>query len=122
VTEEQKVAYYGQLTPLLLNTALAALKVTPPSPELARESVKSTTRVLEVPGISATDKGKALYRRSLAYTALQEDEEAEKDLVDAGNVVPGDAAVKTELEKVRARKREKREKQKKAYKGLFASS
>lgn len=84
--------------------------------------MKTTTRALTtIPSLSATDKGKALYRRSLAYSVLQEDEAAEKDLVEAAVVVPGDEAVKKELDKVKARKKEKRDKQKKAFKGLFSS-
>ena len=71
-------------------------------------------------GVSSTDKAKALYRRALAKSQLQEDEEAEKDLVEALNIAPGDEAVQRELEKVRQKRKEKREKQKKAYKGLFS--
>lgn len=95
---------------------------------MAELAVKSTTRVLSISSsstpivgdLSATDRGKALYRRALARVVLKEDDEAEKDLVEASKVVPGDEAVKKELEKVRARKKERREKEKKAFKGLFA--
>lgn len=116
-TEE---AFNAQLTPLLLNMALAALKISPPTNDNANEALKSTTRVLNRSDLSATDKGKALYRRSLAYSHLQDEDDAEKDLVEASALVPGDEAVRRELEKVRGRRKEKRDKQKKAYKGLFS--
>ena len=38
----------------------------------------------------------------------------------ANELVPEDAAITAELEKVRARKKEKRDKEKKAFKKLFA--
>ena len=53
---------------------------------------------------------KALYRRSLGYSALKEDDSAEKDLSRALELVPQDAAINAELDKVRARKKEKRDK------------
>lgn len=118
---ETTQAFYAQLTPLLLNIALVALKQTPVSPEDAQTAHKSASRALGLPDLSATDKGKALYRRSLANSVLQEEEDAEKDLVAALLAVPGDEAIRKELEKVRGRKKEKRDKQKKAFKGLFAS-
>ena len=119
-SDEDKSAYYAQLTPLLLNMSLAALKITPPSSEHAREAVKHTSRALRIESISAQDKGKALYRRALAHSALFEEDDAEKDLIEAGKLVPGDEAIQKELEKVKARKKEKREKQKKIYRGLFS--
>jgi peptidyl-prolyl isomerase D len=113
-------AYHAQLTPLLLNMALTALKITPPTTRNAEDAHNSTTRVLEMDDVSVTDKAKALYRRALAKSQLQDDDDAEKDLVEALNIAPGDEAVRRELEKVRQRRKEKREKQKKAYKGLFS--
>jgi peptidyl-prolyl isomerase D len=44
---------------------------------------------------------KGLYRRALARVALEEEEEAEKDLVEATKLVT-DQAISSELEKVRA--------------------
>jgi len=100
--------------------ALAALKVTPSTTSNAEDARNSTTRVLQLDEVSSTDKAKALYRRSLANSRLQEGEDAEKDLVEALIIAPGDEAVRRELDKVRQKKKEKREKQKKAYKGLFS--
>jgi len=117
---ESVKAYNAQLSPLLLNMALVALKVTPLTNKNAEEARSSTTRVLQLNDISATDKAKALYRRALANSQLQEDDDAEKDLVEALTVAPGDDAVRRELEKVRQKKKDKRERQKKAFKGLFS--
>lgn len=51
---------------------------------------------------------------------LKEDEEAEKDLVEALALVPSDQAISAELGKVRQRKKDKREKDKKAFKKMFS--
>jgi peptidyl-prolyl isomerase D len=64
---------------------------------------------------------KALYRRALAHGALKADDGAQADLVQASQLVKGDAAILSELEKVKQRKKAAREKEKKAFKGLFAS-
>jgi len=117
---ESVKAYNAQLTPLLLNMALAALKITPTTTRNAEDARNSTTRVLQLDEVSSADKAKALYRRSLANSLLQEDEDAEKDLVEALTIAPGDEAVRRELDKVRQKKKEKRDKQKKAYRGLFS--
>ena len=103
---------------VLLNTALTALRVSPAAPQVA---VQSATRVLNIPEITATERAKALYRRGLAYNASKQDEEAEADLIEADRLLGGtDAALKAELEKVRTRRKEKRDKDKKAFRGLFA--
>jgi peptidyl-prolyl isomerase D len=71
--------------------------------------------------LTDSEKAKALYRRGQAYAAGKQDDEAEKDLAAADGLLGGkDAALRAELEKVRARRKEKREKEKKAYRGLFA--
>lgn len=63
---------------------------------------------------------KALYRRALANIILKEDDDAEKDLVEASGLVPDDKAISSELSKLRQRKKEKRDKEKKAFKKMFA--
>ena len=63
---------------------------------------------------------KAYYREALAHVILKEDEEAEEALVKAHNLVKDDKAILHELEQVRGRLRAKREKEKKAFKKLFA--
>lgn len=64
--------------------------------------------------------GKAHYRRALAHSALKEEDQAEADLVQASQLVSGDAAILGELEKVRRRRKEVRDKEKKAFKKFFA--
>ncbi|KAF7967504.1 hypothetical protein HWV62_41410 [Athelia sp. TMB] len=116
---ELKDSYDSLRTPLLLNSALAALKIQPQISANANIAVKNATRALEHTGLSATDKGKALYRRALAFVALKQEDEAEADLVAALQVVPGDKAISDELAKVKQRKKEKRDKEKKAFKKMF---
>lgn len=134
---ELKTQFNALLTPVLLNAALVAIKTRD-----ARLALSLTTRALGLsPPISNTDQGKsspspslsvhatnlvemptgkAYYRRALAHVALNDEEEAEKDLLEAAKIVPGDEAVRTELTKVQAKKKEKRDREKKAFKGLFA--
>ena len=95
-----------------------ALKTTPPEPTVTKSL---TTRALSALPLNSAEKAKALYRRGLAFIALKQDEEAEADLVEADKILEGkDAVLLKELEKVRVRRKEKREKEKKAYRGLFA--
>jgi peptidyl-prolyl isomerase D len=63
---------------------------------------------------------KALYRRGLANIILKEEDDAEKDLLEASRLVPDDKAIAGELAKLRLRKKEKRDKEKKAFKKMFA--
>jgi peptidyl-prolyl isomerase D len=51
---------------------------------------------------------------------LKEDGDAERDLVEASQLVPDDQAIAGELVKVRQRRKEKRDKEKKAFKKMFA--
>lgn len=63
---------------------------------------------------------KALYRRALGHSGMKDDDAAQADLIQASQLVKGDAAILAELEKVKQRKKTQREKEKKAFKGLFA--
>ncbi|KAF9460416.1 peptidyl-prolyl cis-trans isomerase [Collybia nuda] len=117
---ELKVSYDALLTPLLLNSALAAIRVEPVSTQNATIAFRNTTRVLEKMELNTADKAKALYRRGLANSILKEEDEAEKDFVEASALVPDDKAISGELAKLRQRKKEKREKEKKAFKKMFA--
>jgi len=110
------------LAPLLLNSALAAVKIQPSSSFNAQIAVKNATRALSRLELSPADKAKALYRRALAKIILKDDEDAEKDLADAVALVPADQAapIAAELAKTKQRKKEKRDKEKKAFKKMFA--
>jgi len=63
---------------------------------------------------------KALYRRALAHGIMKSGEDQEKDLVEANKLVPEDTLIKDELIKVRKRKAELRQKEKKAFKKMFS--
>ncbi|KAG9095429.1 peptidyl-prolyl cis-trans isomerase cpr6 [Ceratobasidium sp. UAMH 11750] len=113
---ELKTQFNALLTPVLLNAALVAIKTRDP-----RLAITLTSRALNLsPPISNADKGKAHYRRALAYVAISEEDDAENDLLEAAKIVPEDGAIKAELAKVQAKKKEKREREKKAFKGLFS--
>jgi len=117
---ELKDSFDALLAPLLLNSALAAIRGEPVSAENASFAVKNTTRALERLQLNTPDQAKALYRRGLANTILKEEELAEKDLLDASKLVPDDKVIAGELAKLRQRKKEKRDKEKKAFKKMFS--
>ncbi|KAG8777178.1 peptidyl-prolyl cis-trans isomerase cpr6 [Serendipita sp. 401] len=111
-------SYRTVRVPVLLNIALTALKSQPPVPAVA---IQSTSRVLDMSNISDTEKAKALYRRGQAHVLKKEEDEAEVDLAAADSLLGGkDAALRSELEKVRLRRKEKKDKEKKAFRALFA--
>lgn len=58
--QELKDAYASLRTPLLLNSALAALKIQPQISANVNVAVKSATRALEHKSLSATDKGETI--------------------------------------------------------------
>jgi len=116
--EELTQSFQSIRVPCLLNSALTALKSTPPVPRVA---IQSATSALSVQKLTTAERAKAHYRRGLAYITTKQDDEAEADLAEADKLLNGsDAALKAELDKVRGRRKEKREKEKKAYRGLFS--
>ncbi|KAF9255982.1 peptidyl-prolyl cis-trans isomerase [Marasmius fiardii PR-910] len=119
-SEELKQSYKTLLAPLLLNSALASIRIQPPDSHNADIAIKSATRALDFLELSDSDKAKALYRRALAHVITKDDDAAEKDLTQASKLVPEDQAIAGELAKVKQRKKEKREKEKKAFKKMFA--
>ncbi|WVQ81136.1 peptidyl-prolyl cis-trans isomerase D [Cryptococcus sp. DSM 104549] len=102
--------------PLLTNAALSALKITPPA---ASNAISLTTRALAIPDLTPAEKGKALYRRALALIQKKDDEGAEKDLKAALECVPGDAGVLKAQREVEARRKERKEKERKAFSKMF---
>ncbi|KAL0945835.1 hypothetical protein HGRIS_012118 [Hohenbuehelia grisea] len=117
---ELRDSYDALLAPLLLNSALAGVRAQPTSSTNAEIAVNSATRALDRLELNTADKAKALYRRALARVILKNEDEAEKDLVEATKLVPDDQAIASELAKVRQRRKEKRDKEKKAYKKMFS--
>ena len=59
---ELKDSFNALLTPLLLNSALAAIRSEPPSAENANIAIKNTTRALDRLELNAPDKGGILLR------------------------------------------------------------
>jgi len=104
------------LSPLLLNSALAAIKLA--GQVNLRTAISLTNRATRV-ALSDADRGKALYRRALAHIALKEEEEAESDLVEATKLV-NDPAISSELEKVRETRKANKEREKAKFKKMFA--
>jgi len=112
-------SFNALLAPLLLNSALAAIRAQPQSSVNAMIAMANTTRALDSLELNNADKAKALYRRALAHAYLKTEDNAEKDLVEASHLVPEDAVIAAELNKIRQQRKEKREKEKKAYKKMF---
>ncbi|KAH9474440.1 Peptidyl-prolyl cis-trans isomerase cyp40 [Psilocybe cubensis] len=116
---ELKDSFDALLAPLLLNSALAAIRTKPQSSANAVIAISSATRALNTLTLNNADKAKALYRRALAHIYMKDDDKAEQDLVEASQLVPEDAAIAGELAKIKQQRKEKREKEKKQFKKLF---
>lgn len=84
------------------------------------EAEKSASRALRLEGAGEAETVKALYRRALAYGGLKDTESAVADLERALQLAPGDRAVVAELEAVRKRDKERKAKEKAAYRKAFA--
>lgn len=82
-------------------------------------AVKSASYALNLEGIGDADRGKAYFRRAQARSAKKANEEAIKDFEEAQKLVPGDAAIKRELETATKRLAERKKKEKAAYKKFF---
>ncbi|KAI9344791.1 hypothetical protein DFJ73DRAFT_839688 [Zopfochytrium polystomum] len=65
------------------------------------------------------ENSKALFRRGQSNLALNNLDAAEADLVKAAKLEPKDAAIRGELAKIKKRREEYAEKQKKEWKGMF---
>jgi len=117
VNGEQKAAYIALLAPVLLNGALAALKLN--TPAYARTAITLTDRALTIPGLSTADRAKGFYRRGLAYVATKDEDNAEADLTEAAALMPDDQAIKSELTKVKERRKAAKENEKKKFKKMF---
>ncbi|XP_006455162.1 hypothetical protein AGABI2DRAFT_194815 [Agaricus bisporus var. bisporus H97] len=115
-----KETYIALLTPLLLNSSLTAIRANPPSSSNALAAVTNTTRALNTLDLSTADKAKALYRRGMAHGILKNEDQQLEDLISASKLVPEDALISGELAKISQRKKEHREREKKAYAKLFS--
>nr|GAT58239.1 predicted protein [Mycena chlorophos] len=118
---ELQKEYEDLMAPLLLNSALVAVRVQPASAANANTAVKAASRALStLKSLSPADQAKGRYRRALAYVMLKNDDGAEEDLAAAAALQPNDKAIAAELALVRKRKKEKKDKEKKAYAKMFS--
>jgi peptidyl-prolyl isomerase D len=83
------------------------------------EALESSTKALEIEGISDKDKAKAYFRSGQAKVGKKSDEGAVEDLNQALKYAPGDAAILKELDGAKKRVQARKEKEKKAYKNAF---
>ncbi|BGP38944.1 peptidyl-prolyl cis-trans isomerase cpr6 [Rhodotorula kratochvilovae] len=114
---------------LLLNSALAALKVGGSS--AATQGVKAASRALRLDGdpeetpmakrLSEGEKAKALYRRAMARLVLKEEKEAVEDLEEAAKLQPEDAAIRKELAAAKQRIEERKKRARAAFGKMFSS-
>lgn len=99
---------------LYLNSALLQNKV-----NQFAEAAENAGKALEIEGITEKDTAKAYFRRGQAKIGRKNEEDALKDLETANKYAPGDAAIAKELDNVKRRVKERKEKEKKAYKNAF---
>ncbi|KAF2634234.1 peptidyl-prolyl cis-trans isomerase D [Massarina eburnea CBS 473.64] len=99
---------------LYLNSALLQNKL-----KQYVDAADSATKALSVEGIQDKDKAKAYFRRAQAGVERKNEDEALKDLEKAREFAPGDSAITALKESVKRRVHERREREKKAYKGAF---
>ncbi|KAI9777147.1 MAG: peptidyl-prolyl cis-trans isomerase cpr6 [Candelina submexicana] len=83
------------------------------------EAQASASKALETEGATDADKGKAYFRRALAEIGLKNEDAAVEDLEAALKLVPGDVAIRKELDAVKKRVSEKAKKEKAGYKKFF---
>ncbi|CAI2165661.1 20489_t:CDS:2 [Funneliformis geosporum] len=99
-----------------LNKAACALKL-----HDWKAAVEDTTIVLKMSPehLSEKDKAKALYRRGSAEVGMNDEEAAIKDLQEANNLNPKDAAIMKELTIVKQKVQAREKAQKKAFAKMF---
>jgi peptidyl-prolyl isomerase D len=83
------------------------------------DAADNATKALEMEGIADKDKAKALFRRAQARVGKKNEEDALEDLEAAKKLAPGDAGIVTLLESIKKKIKERKEKEKKAYKNAF---
>ncbi|KAI1332642.1 cyclophilin-like domain-containing protein [Xylariaceae sp. FL0255] len=97
------------------NSALLSIKL-----ENWEDAKLSADSALLVPGITDAEKGKALYRQGVAYVKLRDEDSAIASLEEAQRLVPGDAAIKKELDGVKKKAAARLAKEKAAYGKFFS--
>lgn len=98
-----------------LNIALVALKLND-----NRTVLIAASEVLYAEGADDLAKAKALYRRGLAYTNVNDTDMALTDLELAATFHPNDAAIHKAIKDTKAKRKQQIEKQKKSLSKMFA--
>lgn len=80
----------------------------------------STSLLLVVLILTLKSLAKALYRRAMAHGIMKNEDKQQEDLIAASKLVPEDTLISGEIAKITQRKREHREREKKAYAKLFS--
>lgn len=83
------------------------------------DASENASKALEIDGITEKDMAKAYFRRAQARVGRKNEEDALKDLETAQKHAPGDGAIVKELDAVKKRVRDRKEKERKAYKNAF---
>jgi peptidyl-prolyl isomerase D len=83
------------------------------------DALESSTKALEINGISDKDKAKAYFRRGQAKLGRKNEDDGIKDLYEAIKFAPGDAAIVKELDAAKKKVAARKEKEKKVYKNAF---
>ena len=99
---------------LLSNSALLQTKL-----KAFDDAQKSATNALELKGIPAPDRAKALYRKGVANIGLKDEDQAVKDFEEALRLAPGDGAIMKELSTTKGKIKEHAKKEKLAYQKFF---
>lgn len=116
---------------ILLNSSMVGLKQA--SASSLRLAVDQATKALDLHSdpieagtihpmtrkMSPEERAKAYFRRGAARNILKDYDDAAKDLTAATKLVPQDAAIAAELQKVNAKRDEAKKKQQKAYSKMF---
>lgn len=82
-------------------------------------AIKSASNAIDTEGVSDEQKGKAYFRRGLAYSSKKNEDKAIADLEQALKLVPGDPAITKELAAIKRKAAEHAKKEKAAYKKFF---
>ncbi|CCF60743.1 hypothetical protein KAFR_0L01340 [Kazachstania africana CBS 2517] len=98
-----------------LNISLAALKG-----KDYRTVMVASSEVLYAEAADDLAKAKALYRRGLAYSAVNDTDMAINDLEMAANFHPNDAGIQKAIKDTKAKRKAETDKQKKALSKMFA--
>ncbi|ODV79543.1 rotamase D [Suhomyces tanzawaensis NRRL Y-17324] len=115
LSKEDLSTLYSIKLACYLNAALVGLKL-----KNGKATIKAASSALEVEEIDDKSKAKALYRKGMGYLLAKDEESAQKNLEEALEIQPNDAAILQGLKDVKNTIKVRREKQKKAMSKFFS--